>query len=214
VGTPAASGLTLAPGAGHGGEGDASFQGPAQETDQAQIDALPAQPKPTQELPAQVDIDAANAALSSVIELKARKNTKPHAVETSAAPREAGGLVTVRAKPEKRKNAQQRAKERNEERNKDRTEVADVAAVVPEVGGLSTAHPKPEKRKNAKERAKAKFAKDKDAKEDTTADGTRPMTATAKFKVDAKAEAKANAKAERKVAAKAKKAKSAARKAA
>jgi hypothetical protein len=208
--------LTLAPGAGHGGEGDASFQGPAQETDQAQIDALPAQPKPTQELPAQVDIDAANAALSSVIELKARKNTKPHAVETSAAPREAGGLVTVRAKPEKRKNAQQRAKERNEERNKDRTEVADVAAVVPEVGGLSTAHPKPEKRKNAKERAQEKYAKK------ATTDGTRPMTATAKFKVDAKAETKAEAKAERKakakverkVAAKAKKAKSAARKAA
>ena len=28
---PAASDLTLAPGAGHGDEGDASFQGPAQE---------------------------------------------------------------------------------------------------------------------------------------------------------------------------------------
>jgi hypothetical protein len=133
---------------------------------------------------AQVDIDAANAALSSVIELKARIK-KPEAADTAAVMRETGGLVTVRAKPEKRKNAQQRAKERNEERNKDRTQAVEVAAVVPEAGGLSTAHPKPEKRKNAKERAQEKYAKK------STADGTKPMTATAKSKVDKKAEAKA-----------------------
>ena len=161
----------LAPGAGHGDEGDASFQGPAQE------EALPAQPKPTNEMPAaQVDIDAANAALSSVIELKARMK-KPEAADTPAVTRETGGLVTVRAKPEKRKNAQQRAKERNEERNKDRTEAAEVAAVIPEAGGLSTAHPKPEKRKNAKERAKEKYTKGR-----TTPD----TTAKAKSKVETK----------------------------
>jgi hypothetical protein len=122
-----------------------------------------------------VDTDASN----SVIELAARI-AKPEAVETIA--RETGGLVTVRAKPEKRKNAQQRAKERHDERNKARTEVVDVPAAVPEVSGLSTAHPKPEKRLNAKERAKAKFAKAE------TKDGTTPdMTAKAKSKVAAKA---------------------------
>ena len=181
MGKPAASIATLAPGAGHGDEGDASFQGPAQE------EVLPASPKPTNQVsiqedkPAQVDINAANAALSSVIELKARMK-KPEAADTAAVTRETGGLVTVRAKPEKRKNAQQRAKERTEERNKDRTETAEVAAVIPEAGGLSTAHPKPEKRKNAKEKAKEKYTKDR-----TTPD----TTATAKSKVDKKAEAKA-----------------------
>ena len=145
--------------------------------------------------PTQADIDAANAALNSVIELKARK-ARADVAETGGVTREADGLVTVRAKPEKRKNAQQRAKERNEqrnaERNKDRMEAADPVAAVPEVTGLSTAHPKPEKRKNAKERAKEKFAK-KDADKDTKAkpeDGTRPMTATAKSKGEAKVEAK------------------------
>ena len=180
MGTPAAGDLTRAAGAGHGDEGDVSFQGPAQETHQAQIDTLPAQPSPTQ-----ADIDAANAALSSVIELKARM-TKPKAADGAAVTRETGGLVTVRAKPEKRKNAQQRAKERNDERNKDRTESADVAAVTPETGGLSTAHPKPEKRKNARERAKEKYAK-ADTKDGTTPD----MTATAKSKAATKAKIKA-----------------------
>jgi hypothetical protein len=139
--------------------------------------------------PTQADIDAANAALNSVIELKARK-TKLEAADTGGAAREGNGLVTVRAKPEKRKNARQRAKERNEqrnaERNKDRMEAADPVAAVAEVAGLSTAHPKPEKRKNAKERAKEKYAK-KDTMVDTK-DGTTPdMTATAKSKVSAKA---------------------------
>jgi uncharacterized protein YbbK (DUF523 family) len=119
-----------------------------------------------------------------VIELKARMK-KPEAADAAAVTRETGGLVTVRAKPEKRKNAQQRAKERNEERNKGRTQAAEVAAVVPEAGGLSTAHPKPEKRKNAKERAQEKYAKK------STVDGTKPMTAAAKSKVDKKAEARA-----------------------
>jgi hypothetical protein len=172
--------LTQASGAGHGGEGDASLQGPAQE------EVLPASPKPTQEdIPAQVDIDAANAALSSVIELKARRNAKPQTAETTAAPREADGLVTVRAKPEKRKNAQERAKERAKNRSKDKLDAAEVAAVIPEVSGLSTAHPKPEKRKNAKERAKEKYAKGRTT--ESTEDGTTPtMTAKAKSKVETK----------------------------
>ena len=104
MGTPAASILTLAPGAGHGDEGDASFQGPAQDA------TLPASPKPTNKptnKPTQADVDAANAALSSVIELKARI-AKPEAVATTM--RETSGLVTTRPKPEKRLNAKERAK--------------------------------------------------------------------------------------------------------
>jgi hypothetical protein len=143
-------------------------------------------------MPAQADIDAANAALSSVIELKARK-TKAELAVTGGVTCEANGLVTVRAKPEKRKNARQRAKEqnaqRNAERNKDRTEAVDQVTVIPEVAGLSTAHPKPEKRKNAKARAKEKYAKT-ETKVDTK-DGTTPdMTATAKSKVAAKVQTK------------------------
>jgi hypothetical protein len=120
-----------------------------------------------------------------VIELKARK-TKLEAADTAAVMRDGSDLVTVRAKPEKRLNAKDRAKAR---RAKNRPEVAEEAAAVtpaPEASGLSTAHPKPEKRKNAKERAKEKYAK-KDTLVDTK-DGTTPdMTATAKSKVSTKA---------------------------
>jgi len=170
VGTPAASDLTLAPGAGHGDEGDASFQGPAQE------ETLSAQPKPTN---AKVPTNEA----SSVITLAARI-VKPEAVETAV--RETNGLVMTRQKPEKRLNAKDRAKNRAfAKRAKGKPEAAEeVAAVAPEVSGLSTAHPKPEKRKNAKEGAKEKYAK-----KDTT-DGATPTTAKAKSKVETKAEAK------------------------
>ena len=163
MGTPAASDLPLAPGAGHGGEGDASLQGPAQEAE------LPVLPKPT-------NAEATTEA-SSIIELVPRF-AKPETDETA---RETNGLVTMRPKPEKRLNAQQRAKARRE---KDKPEAAEVVAATPEVGGLATAHPKPEKRKNAKERAMEKFAKAKPE------DGTRPMTATAKSKGEAKVEGK------------------------
>ena len=122
---------------------------------------------------------------SSVIELAARI-AKPEAVATTM--REASGLVTVRAKPEKRLNAKDRAKARRE---KDKPEAADDVAVTPKVNGLSTAHPKPEKRKNAKERAKEKYAKDK------TEDGTTPMTAKAKSKVEKKVDKKAATKAKK-----------------
>ena len=170
--------MTPAAGAGHGDEGDASFQGPAQE----QIDTLPAQPKPTH---------ADDA--SSVIALAARI-AKPETVETTA--RATSGLVMTRPKPEKRLNAKDRAKAR---RAKDKPEAAEVAAaVIPEASGLSTAHPKPEKRKNAKERAKEKYAKAK------TEDGITPdTTAKAKSKVEAKAETKKAKKAKQSKAAKA-----------
>ena len=194
MGTPAASDVTLAPGAGHGGEGDASLQGPAQEEVLHALPKSTQEDTPAQDTRAQVDIDAANAALSSVIELKARRNTKSQAAETTAALREAANLngsslVTVRAKPEKRKNAKERSKERFKDRKKDNQETAEVAAVIPEVSGLSTAHPKPEKRKNAKERAKEKYAKK------STEDGTTPaMTAKAKSKVATKVATKAETK--------------------
>jgi hypothetical protein len=157
---------------------------------------LPASPKPTKqeptkqeptqdsaqaEMPAQVDIDAANAALNSVIQLKARLAKSGATATRETASLKSAGLVTVRAKPEKRLNARDRAMAKRE---KDKPEAAEVSVVTPEaanpVAGLSTAHPKPEKRKNAKERAKEKFAK-KD-----TEDGTTPMTAKAKSKVEKK----------------------------
>ena len=191
MGTPAASDLTLAPGAGHGDEGDASFQGPAQE------ETLSAQPKPTNaKVP--TNTEAPTNEESSVITLAARI-VKPEAVETAA--RETSGLVMTRPKPEKRLNAKDRAKNRAfAKRAKDKPEAAEeVAAIAPEVSGLSTAHPKPEKRKNAKERAKEKYAK-KDTMKDTmkdTADGTTPMTAKAKSKVETKAEAKETKKAKK-----------------
>ena len=184
MGTPAASGLTLAARAGHGDEGDASFQGPAQE----QIEALPAQPKPT-------NAEAVIAAdvPSSVIELKARIKKLEAADETAVAP-QAAGLVTVRAKPEKRKNAKERARDKF----KDKPEAAEVAAVTPEAASpqeasLAMAHPKPERRKNAKERAREKYTKDR-----TTPD----MTAKAKSKVDKKADTKAKKSKQSKAAAK------------
>jgi hypothetical protein len=141
---------------------------------------LPTQELPADEKPAQVDIDAAKAALSSVIALKARM-TKSNAADTGGVTRETNGLVTVRAKPEKRLNAKDRAKARREKNRPEVAEVAVAATAISETSGLSTAHPKPEKRKNAKERATEKYAKAK------TEDGTTPMTAKAKSKVETKA---------------------------
>ena len=89
----------------------------------------------------------------------------------------------TRPKPEKRKNAKERAKDRLEKRKGkgETVDVAEVAAVVPAVSGLATAHPKPERRKNAKELAQEKF-KAKPAEDGTTPD----MTAKAKSKADLK----------------------------
>ena len=167
MGTPAASDLPLAPGAGHGDEGDASFQGSAQE------ETLPASPKPT-------NLEVATDEASTVIALAARiakPNTKTTARETS-------GFVMTRPKPEKRLNAKDRAKAR---RAKDKPEAAEeVAVVIPEASGLFTAHPKPEKRKNAKERAKEKYTRN------STEGGTTPdTTAKAKSKVETKKAKKA-----------------------
>jgi hypothetical protein len=158
--------LTRAAGAGHGDEGDASFQGPAQE----QIETLPAQPKPT-------NAETSEDAPGPVIELAARAK-KSEAAEVTAVTRAASGLVMTRPKPEKRLNAKDRAKARRE---KNKPEAVEEVAVAPEAAVLATAHPKPEKRKNAKERAKEKYAKAK------TEDGTTPMTAKAKSKVETKA---------------------------
>ena len=118
MGTPAASDLPLAPGAGHGGEGDASLQGPAQETDQEQIETLPAQPKPTK-MPTQETTQETTQAEtttsanqpSSVIELKSRIR-KPKAAAVAAVATEGAGLATAHPKPAKRKNARERAKDK------------------------------------------------------------------------------------------------------
>ena len=163
MGQPAASQSTLAPGAGHGGEGDASLQGPAQDERQ---DLQEKAPQPEQPKPTHASSDA------SIIALRI---AKPDAVDTTAATHETSGLVMTRPKPEKRKNAKERLEKRKGKA--ETVEVAEVAAVVPVVSGLATAHPKPERRKNAKERAQEKF-KAKPAEDGTTPD----MTAKAKSK--------------------------------
>jgi hypothetical protein len=103
VGTPSDSDLTLSPGAGYGEKGDALNLGPAQE----RLAPLPAQPKPT-------NLEAATSddVPSPIIALETRRTKKSAAAEATAVPREAEGLVTVRPKPEKRKNAKERAKEK------------------------------------------------------------------------------------------------------
>ena len=189
MGKPAASQSTLAPGAGHGGEGDASLQGPAQEE---RITPQPEQPKPTN-------------ASNSIIALRTVKSA---AGETTAATHDSSGLVMTRPKPEKRKNAKGRAKERLEKR-KGKTEAADVieiAAAVPAVSGLSTARPKPERRKNAKERAKERIEKKfkvKPAEDGTTPDTTAKAKSKADLKKAERKKAKADSKAKKSAASKA-----------
>ena len=83
--------LTLAAGAGHGEAGDAPQQGPAREP----TETLPAQPRPANKLSALSEAEAQPS--DPVVVLAGR-------------PAPATGLVTVRPKPEKRKNAKERAK--------------------------------------------------------------------------------------------------------
>ena len=54
---------------------------------------------------------------SPIIALETRRTKKSAAAEATAVPREAEGLVTVRPKPEKRKNAKERAKEKYAKKN-------------------------------------------------------------------------------------------------
>jgi len=90
-------------GAGHGEKGDALNLGPAQE----RLEPLPEQPKPTY-----ADaVTTSDGAPSPVIELAAR-TTKPEAAEATAVTREADGLVMTHPKPEKRKNARERARDK------------------------------------------------------------------------------------------------------
>ena len=90
--------MTLLHGAGHGKASDAPSQGPAQE----RLSPQSVQPKPT-------NSEAVVSDGAPVIDLAARP-TKPEAAETVT--REAGSLVMTRPKPEKRKNAKQRAQEK------------------------------------------------------------------------------------------------------
>jgi hypothetical protein len=104
VGTPAARGLTQATGAGHGEAGDAPSQGPARE------DVLSAQPKSANsKKPAKLETakteKLAISFTAPVIELTAV--AKPETAETRDT-----GLVMTRPKPEKRKNAKERAKDK------------------------------------------------------------------------------------------------------
>jgi len=120
------------------------LQGPAQEQ------ALPAQPKP-----ANADAAVCDDELSSVIALQVQ-TSKPDAA--GAAAREADGLVTVRPKPEKRKNARERAKEKyaGKDTTEDGTTPGTTAKAKSKVAQKAAAKAK---RKEAKaERAKQKRA--------------------------------------------------------
>ena len=137
---PAAGDLPPAPGAGHGDEGDASFQGPAQEQ------ALPVQPKP-----ADADAAVCEDELSSVIALRAQTSKSDAAGATARA---VDGLVTVRPKPEKRKNARERAKEK----------YANKATTADGTTPDTTAKAKSKVAKKAAAKVKRKEAKAKRAK--------------------------------------------------
>ena len=95
---------------------------PAQEA----IDTLSVSPTPTNEpvdleteIHLEADVAAPGDRSSTVIALAGLKTNAP-AADTTAAPRQADGLVTVRPKPEKRKNYKERAKERIKERGKEK----------------------------------------------------------------------------------------------
>ena len=93
--------MSLAPGAGHGDEGDASFQGPAQE------ETLPASPKPTQTETTVSDVEAKSKIKS---EISKPKQAEIIAVNFETAGGVSSGLVTAHPKPAKRLNAKERAK--------------------------------------------------------------------------------------------------------
>ena len=95
--------MTPSLGAGDSTEGDPSA---AKEPAQARIEPPPAQPKP-----ANSEAVTSDDAPSALIALAAR-TTKLNAADATAVTREAAGLVTVRPKPAKRKNAKERAKEK------------------------------------------------------------------------------------------------------
>jgi hypothetical protein len=98
--------LSQPPGAGHGEEGDASSQGPAQDNEKAQTQALPAQPKPAY-TDAAKPADQDDAAVGTVIALAARIK-REDAAQVDA---KTVALVQTHPKPAKRKNARERAKE-------------------------------------------------------------------------------------------------------
>jgi hypothetical protein len=116
VGTPGLDGLMPSLGAGLG-DAEPTVAGEAlvaEEPAQAQNDTPPEALMPANP---ETEIATSGDEPSSVIELAGR-TMKPEAAETTAVTRGANGLVTVRPKPEKRKNAKERAKDKV---TKDRT---------------------------------------------------------------------------------------------
>jgi hypothetical protein len=163
VGTPAAGELTPAPGAGHGGEGDASLQGPAQEP----IETLPELPKPTN------PIETATAARADVTESVAEQETnaasasiivlRPNQPEIDS---EAAGIALAHPKPEKRLNAKQRAQAKL--KGKSATEKSAKDGTTPDTTATAkskaeTKQAKAEAKSKAKSKAKEKAKADKKA---------------------------------------------------
>ncbi len=113
MGTPAASDSALAPGAGHGDEGDASSQGPAQEKiEKAQTEALPAQPKPAHAQAADLQARSEIEPKMDAVELKTETGSKVVSLPTPRETKKADVTVTSIAKPAKRKNAKERARDK------------------------------------------------------------------------------------------------------
>lgn len=164
MGTPAAGELTPAPGAGHGDEGDASFQGPAQ----VATETLPEWPKPT------------NKPTNTFASTEAREDTATAAIENATASiivlrpdkpetdSEAAGFAIAHPKPEKRLNAKQRAKERISAKLKGKSAEENSAkdGTTPDMTATakSKADAKAKAKVEAKAKAKAKRANAKKAK--------------------------------------------------
>ena len=138
---PGAGGSEPAPGAGHGEAGDAPQQGPAQERLNA---PRPGQPKPANpEIEAAISADAAG----SVIALGARRNARSEGGEAAS---ETGGRVTVRPKPEKRKNAKERAQQKAKEKYAKDGTTPDTTATAKSKAESKKAKPESKKARKAK----------------------------------------------------------------
>jgi hypothetical protein len=148
--------VTPAPGAGHGGEGDASPQGPAQDGRHFAQNALPQseQPKPTHpEEPADADASAARPPIEAAGEPRRPEVTGENcAVVSLPAPRKAKTAdvtVTRIPKPAKRKNARQRAKEKMTGKPAEDATTPDTTAKAKSKAGLKKAAGKAGKRRVA-----------------------------------------------------------------
>lgn len=157
--------MTPAPGAGHGDEGDASFQGPAQ----VATETLPEWPKPTKQA-------TTNKPAHASASIEAREDTATAAIKDASASiivlrpdqpvidSEAAGQQTdvalAHPKPSRRLNAKQRAQAKLKGNSAKENSARD--GTTPDT--TATAKSKAEAKVEAKAKAKAKKANAKKAK--------------------------------------------------